>query len=88
MNGANRITTHPLLGAQRVYRAHLPAYDPASDDEPGILVVGNGMAVTVVAAFHDWNGVQGLDVLYVRCHETGLSTHVVPTDVGWDQPLI
>lgn len=81
-NGARRVEDHPLLGTVQTYRPDLPPYDAAADDEPGVLVVGNGMRVTVLAAFHDWNLVPGLDMLYVHCHETGLSTHVTPSDLG------
>lgn len=77
-----QIDRHPLVGTEHVYRADLPAYDPESDTEPGQLVIGNGHHVTVLAAFKNWNDVAGLDMLAVRCHETGLLTHVTPADLG------
>lgn len=87
-NGERRILDHPLLGTERVYRADMPPYDPAKDTEPGVLVVGNGMTMTVVAAFYDWNEVPGLDMLFARCHETGMGTHVTPDELGWTEPLL
>lgn len=77
-----QIDGHPLVGTEHVYRADLEPYDAASDTEPGTLVLGNGHHVQIRAAFKNWNGVDGLDMLYVRCHETGESTHVTPADLG------
>jgi hypothetical protein len=37
--------------------------------------------------FANWNDVAGLDMLYVRCHQTGYATHVTPADLGWSQPV-
>jgi len=73
---------HPLVGTEHVYRSDLPAYDPESDTEPGQLVVAPGHTVTVLAAFKDWNDVAGLDMLAVRCHQTGIATHVTPAELG------
>lgn len=86
-NGDRRISDHPLLNTERVYRADQPPYDASTDTEPGVLVVGNGMTVTVVGAFHTWNNVPGLDMLYVYCPTTGIHTHVTPRDLGWTEPL-
>lgn len=77
-----QIDNHPLVGTEHVFRPDLPAYARESDTEPGTLVIGNGHRVTVLAAFKDWNDVPGLDMLYVHCHDTGMSTHVVPSDLG------
>jgi|APCry1669189034_1035192.scaffolds.fasta_scaffold377957_1 hypothetical protein len=76
------IATHPLIGTEHVFRADLPPYDAQTDREPGQLVVGPGHHVNVVAVFADWNGVAGLDMLAVLCRETGLTTHLVPADLG------
>lgn len=77
-----RIDDHPLVGTRHVYRADLPPYDAASDNEPGTLVIGNGHHVEVLAVFKGWNYVDGLDMFYVRCEETGLTTHVTPANLG------
>lgn len=76
------IEYHPLTGTEHTYKPGLPPYDPALDTEPGVLVVGPGMKVTVILAFQNWNDIPGLDMLYVRCHETGYHTHVTPGDLG------
>lgn len=76
------IPGHPLLGTVHVFRADLPPYDPAADREPGTLVIGNGHHAEVLAVFQDWNEVAGLDMLAVRCVETGESTHVTPAELG------
>lgn len=87
-NDDRRLDGHPILGAELVYRADLPPYDRKADEVAGgVLVIGNGMTVTVLAAFHTWNGVEGLDMLFVACHDTGLRTHVTPRDLGWTEPL-
>lgn len=86
-NNDRRIASHTLLDTTRTYRADKPAYDPSKDTEPGTLVLGNGMEVRVIAAFYDWNGVKGLDMLYVFCPQTSMSTHVTPADLGWIEPL-
>lgn len=83
------IEGHPLLGKRLTFRADLPPYDPATDTEGGTTIVAPGMTVIVRAVFRHWNGVAGLDMLYVGCEETGYSTHVVPADLGLpplDQP--
>lgn len=77
------INNHPLVGsALRTYRADLPAYDPDEDCEGGSLVVAAGLPVGIKAVFQNWNGVPGLDMLYVYCPATGMHTHVTPFDVG------
>lgn len=73
---------HPLVGTKHVFRADLEPYDPATDWEPGILVIGNGHHVEVLAVFKNWNDIAGLDMLFVNCQETGMSTHVTPADLG------
>lgn len=86
-NTDRKVPDHPLIGTTRVYRADDPPYDPAQDADTRNTVLGNGMDVTVVAAFHTWNGVAGLDMLYVYVPFTGRHTHVTPLDLGWTQPL-
>lgn len=76
------IAGHPLLGTCHVFRADLPPYDPTADHEPGTLVIGNGHHAEVLAVFQNWNDVVGLDMLAVRCVETGESTHLTPDDLG------
>lgn len=86
-NNDRRIEDHEILGQTRIFRAEQPPYDPTVDTDPGVLVVGNGMSVKVLAAFYNWNGVDGLDMLYVHVPATGLQTHVTPADLGWTTPL-
>lgn len=76
------ITGHPLVGTEHVYRADLPPYDPSVEPVPGTVVIAAGHYAVILAVFEDWNGVAGLDMLWVRCKETGLTTHVVPADLG------
>ena len=78
------ISDHPLIGSTHVYRAGEEPYDPATDTDSGVLILGNGMEVTIKAVFTDWNDVKGLDMLYVYCHTTGYHTHVTPKDLGID----
>lgn len=78
----HRIEGHPLVGTKHAYRADLPPYDAVSDTEPGVIVIGNGHHVEIVEVFKNWNDVPGLDMLYVRCDETALCTHVTPADLG------
>lgn len=85
-NADRRISRHPLLdGTPRVYRADKQPYTGPVDST---LIVGNGMEVVPEAAFHTWNGVEGLDMLYVLCPTTGKRTHVTPAEVGWTEPLV
>ena len=70
---------HACTGSEQVY---LPEWEKNTDDwEPG-LIVAAGMRVVVLAAFRDWNGVPGLDMLYVHVADTGMRTHVIPADLG------
>jgi hypothetical protein len=85
-NADRRVSRHTLLdGIPRFYRANLEPYTGPFD---GSLIVGNGMEVIVEACFHTWNGVEGLDMLYVYCPATGKRTHVTPADIGWTTPLL
>ena len=77
-----QIDNHPLVGTHHIYRGDLSPYDPAADREPGIVVIGNGHHVEVLAAFQNWNDVADLDMLYVLCRETGMRSHVTPADLG------
>ncbi|OMB76665.1 hypothetical protein A5741_31980 [Mycolicibacterium conceptionense] len=77
-----RIEGHSLVGTKHVYCADLPPYDAAADTEPGVIVLGHGHHVEVLAVFKNWNAVTGLDMFAVRCDETGQSTHVTPADLG------
>lgn len=86
-NSTRRVFDHPLIGSTQVYRADAPPYVASEDTEPGTLIVGNGMAVKVVALFWNWNEVEGLDMAYVFCPETGEPTHVTPRDLGHTEPL-
>lgn len=87
-NADRRITSHALLGTTQTYRPNEEPYDASKDPDPsGTLILANGMKVHVVAAFYDWNGVKGLDMLYVFVRETGMSTHVTPKDLGWTKAL-
>lgn len=84
------VYNHPLMGTTHTFRADLPAYDPDSpenkpghpDFSPGTLLVGAGMQVGVRQVFRNWNGVPGLDMIYVYCFATGMHTHVTPFDLG------
>lgn len=82
-----RIDGHALVGTRHLFRAAQSPYDPAADTEPGVLVVAPGHHVEVLAVFANWNGIDGLDMFYVRCEETGLSTHVTPADLGMPRRL-
>ena len=67
------------MGKSFTYRADAEKYTgPIGDD----LIVANGMSVTVLAVFADWNEVEGLEILAVRVPETGHTTHVTPGDLG------
>jgi hypothetical protein len=77
-----RIEGHHLVGTRHTYRAEFPPHDPTTDREPGTLIIGVGHHVEILAVFANWNDVAGLDMLYVRCEETGQSTHVTPIDLG------
>ncbi|KXO99053.1 Uncharacterised protein (plasmid) [Tsukamurella tyrosinosolvens] len=78
-----RIEGHPLVGTTHVFRADQPPYDPAADqDSDGTLLIAPGFTAEVSAVFKDWNGIPGLDMLYVHCPETGESTHITPADLG------
>jgi hypothetical protein len=79
------LDSHPLIGQTFTYRPDLPPYDPEADREPGVLVIGPGMTATVLLAFHDWNGVEGLTMCYVLCNETGMHTHMSPRELGADR---
>lgn len=76
------IADHPLIGKVLTFRPDAEPYDPDKDVLPGSLVIGNGMRVEVKAVFADWNGVAGLDMLYVYCPATSMHTHVTPTECG------
>lgn len=76
------IEGHALIGSTHIWRADQPPYDAAADDEPGTLVIAPGYRAEILAVFKDWNGVAGLDMLYVLCPETGERTHVTPADLG------
>lgn len=82
MSNDSRRIEHKLTGTTHTYRPDMPAYDAAADVDSGTLVVAPGMPVTVLSVFRDWNGVSGLDMMYAYCHETGLCTHVTPSDLG------
>lgn len=88
LTNADRRIDHPLVGTERVYRANQPPYIPSKDGSGPVTILGNGMTVYVTAAFHDWNGVPGLDMLAVNVNQTQCRTHVTPSDLGWDRPLI
>lgn len=77
-----QIPGHSLVGTHHVYRPDLEPYDATTDREPGTLVIGNGHHVEVLAVFNNWNDVDGLDMLFVRCGETGMYTHVTPADLA------
>jgi hypothetical protein len=77
-----RIEGHPLVGTCHVFHADQPPYDPVKDTGPGTLEIGNGHRAEVLEVFKNWNDVAGLDVLWVRCEQTGLTTHVTPADLG------
>lgn len=82
MPNNQKIPDHPLLGTTHTFRPDLPPYDGDKDTEPGPLIVGNGMPVVIKAVFQNWNGVPGLDMLYVFCTATGFHTHITPADLG------
>ena len=73
------IDEHPLIGKSFVYRADGEPYIGEVDSN---LVVANGMCVTVLAAFTNWNDVEGLEILAVKVPDTGYTTHATPSDLG------
>lgn len=75
-------TTHPLVGHEVVYRPFDPPYGTFPDNEPGLLVVGNGMTVVIRAAYNDWNEIAGLAMFRVFCPETGQFTHLSERELG------
>jgi hypothetical protein len=77
-----RIEEHPLVGTRHTYRAKFPQYVPAADQEPATPITSNGHHFEILAVFANWNDVARLDTLYVRCEETGQSTHVTPANLG------
>lgn len=80
----NTPTTNPelraLVGQTFQYRPGFPPYDPAQDDEPGKIIIGNGMNATIIEAFENWNDVEGLVMFAVLCNETGERTHLSPAE--------
>lgn len=79
--------TRALIGQTFTFRPDLPPYDPAADNDPGVLLIGHGMTATILEAFHDWNGVEGLDIYYVHCNETGQRLHMSPGELhGTKEP--
>jgi hypothetical protein len=76
------IPGHPLIGTTHLYHGGEEPYDPASDTDGGVLLIGNGMQAQVESVFKDWNGVAGLDMLYIYVPQTRQHTHVVPADLG------
>lgn len=86
MHTNTAIQGHPLIGAELTFRPDLPPYDPTLDTEPGVLIAGHGMTLYVLAVFHDWNAVPGLDMLYVRVLETGMTTHFSPREIDPNNP--
>lgn len=73
------IDNHPLVGVDAVYKEH---ETPTPRGGDGRIVVGNGYPVTILAAFENWNAVEGLDMLYVSVPWTGHTTHLTPEDLG------
>lgn len=79
-----QIPDHPLIGTDHTYRpiaGGWEQYDPDTDTEGGVLIIGHGMKVTIKAVFRNWNGVPGLDMFYVYCPATSHHTHVTPADL-------
>lgn len=76
------IENHPLIGSEVVYRPFHEPYDADQDTTPGALVAGNGMTVTILLVFHNWNSVEGLTVFYVYVHATGICTHFSESELG------
>ena len=76
------IENHPLVGTTHTYRADAEPYDPKADTDGGTLVIANGFTCEILSVFKNWNDIADLDMLYVHCAKTGLSTHVTPTDLG------
>lgn len=80
-NNDRRVPDHPLLGLECAYRPDLPDLSGEPLTDP-MIVVRPGDKVIVLAAFHTWNGVPNLDMLYVSVPATGYRTHVTPADLG------
>ena len=76
------IENHPLVGTTHTYREEAEPYDTSADTSGGTLVIANGFTCEILSVFKNWNDVADLDMLYVHCAQTGLSTHVTPADLG------
>lgn len=76
------IENHPWIGQGFTFRADENPFRTEDYDGPGTLILGAGMVVEVVSVFENWNGREGLDMLYVFVPQTGMHTHVTPADVG------
>lgn len=74
---------HPYVGRTFTYLPGLPSQE--AEPREHNLVVRAGDKVRVVAAFLNWNGVDGLDMLYVRNLSSTSDithTHITPGELG------
>ena len=75
------IPNHPTIGQEFIFRPDLPPSDASKDFATGTVIAGHGHRLTVLAVFENWNGVPGLDMYYVHCHETGHNLHLSPSEI-------
>lgn len=73
------IKNSPLEGMTFTFE---PDMKPVPYDGKTSTVLCPGMSVNVAAVYHTWNGVLGLDMLYVYVADTGHYTHVTPKQLG------
>lgn len=73
------IPEHPLIGATVLSR---PDREDARDQPAREFVMRNWDELTILAVFHDWNGVEGLTVYYVDVPATGKRSHVSEAECG------
>lgn len=84
------VEDHPLVGTEHTYLANETPYSVivkrTKDREPGTLIIAAGMRFTILAVFHNWNGIEDLTIFYVHCHETQMRTHVSPREADIEVP--
>lgn len=77
---------HSLVGTEHTYRPGETPYVPSKNDGPGTLIIAAGMTFTILAVFHNWNGIEGLTIYYIECFNTGERTHISPREAGMGVP--
>lgn len=73
---------HPLRSNEYIFRPDQATQPPDPAFITRDLVITAGMTFRVLEVFADWNGVEGLTMLYGECLETGKRTHLSPIEIG------